>query len=70
MIRHNAKNPEDPQPVFTCKTSKENLKGYSMHIYGPSAVVYSPDKPMACGAKVWIQTTSEVEIFENVEDTM
>jgi hypothetical protein len=63
-IRHNAKNPEETLPVFTCKTSKANLKGYAVHIYGPSAVVYQPEDPLACGAKVWIQTTSEVEIFE------
>lgn len=64
-IRHNAKNPpEEALPVFTCKTSKANIKGYAVHIYGPSAVVYQPEDPLACGAKVWIQTTSEVEIFE------
>jgi len=24
--------------------------------------VYSPDKPLSCGAKVWIETEAEVEI--------
>jgi len=63
MIRHNAKSPDDAQPVFTCKTSKGNTKGYAVHVYGPSAVVYSPDDPLACGAKVWIQTTAEVDVL-------
>ena len=62
-IRHNAKFPDESQPVFTCKTSKENIKGYAVHVYGPSVVVYSPDNPLACGAKVWIQTTAEVDVL-------
>jgi hypothetical protein len=24
--------------------------------------VYNPDKPLSCGARVWIETQSEVEI--------
>jgi len=29
---------------------------------GPAKVIYSPDKPLSCGAKVWIETESEVKI--------
>jgi hypothetical protein len=25
-------------------------------------VVYSPDKPLSCGAKVWIETYNEIEV--------
>jgi hypothetical protein len=25
-------------------------------------VIYNPDKPLSCGAKVWVETTSEVVI--------
>lgn len=60
-IRHNAKN-EDKLPVFTVKTSKANHKGYRVKINGDSEVVYQPDSPLACGAKVWIETLSEVEV--------
>jgi hypothetical protein len=35
-----------------------------VRIKGPSRVVYSPDKPLSCGAHVWIETESEVEILE------
>jgi len=31
-------------------------------IHGPSRVVYSPDKPLSCGAKVWVETESLVEV--------
>jgi hypothetical protein len=30
-------------------------------IAGPCKVVYSPDKPLSCGARVWIETEGEVE---------
>ena len=61
-IRHNAKHPEDPRPVLTVKSSRGNKKGNSVEIHGPSEVVYSPDKPLNCGAKVWISTKSAVTI--------
>ena len=55
------------EPVITVKTSKSNTYGHQVKILGPSKVIYSPDKPLSCGAKVWIETESEVEIF-NVLD--
>ena len=27
-------------------------------------IVYSPDKPLSCGAKVWIETTNEIKIVK------
>ena len=60
-IRHNNKN-EDKKPVITVKTSKSNTYGNKVKINGPSEVIYSPDKPLSCGAKVWIETKSEVGI--------
>jgi hypothetical protein len=27
---------------------------------GPCTIKYSPDKPLSCGAKVWIETEAEV----------
>ena len=50
------------EPVITVKTSKSNTYGHQVNILGPSKVIYSPDKPLSCGAKVWIETESEVEI--------
>lgn len=60
-IRHNRKVDSDERiPVFTVKTSKSNLYADGVNIKGPSKVIYSPDKPLSCGAKVWIETESEV----------
>ena len=47
-------------PVLTVKTYKSNQYARSVRINGPSDVIYSPDKPLSCGARVWIETKSEV----------
>jgi len=60
-IRANAKD-GSALPVITCKTSKGNIKGSTCTIHGDSEIVYSADKPLSCGAKVWIQTTAPVTI--------
>ena len=59
-IRANAKGAD--LPVLTVKTYKENRKCNRVVVHGPSVVVYSPDKPLSCGAKVWIETEAEVEV--------
>ena len=62
-IRSNKKHNLD-EPVITVKTSKSNDYAHSVEIKGPSKIVYSPDKPLSCGAKVWIETESEVVLNE------
>ena len=47
-------------PVITVKTYKSNEYAHEVEILGPCKVVYSPDKPLSCGARVWIETTEEV----------
>ena len=58
-IRSNMKHGTN-DPVITVKTSKSNTYTHEVKINGPSKVIYSPDKPLSCGAKVWIETESEV----------
>ena len=61
-IRSNAKHGTD-DPVITVKTYKSNEYGSNVEIEGPSKVIYSPNKPLGCGAKVWIETDSDVKII-------
>lgn len=62
-IRKNIKAEDDDRvPVLTVKTYKTNRYGNNVVIHGPSRVVYSPDKPLSCGARVWIETDCEVEV--------
>ena len=51
------------EPVITVKTYKDNFYGSTVAIEGASTVVYSPDKPLSCGAKVWIETDSKVRVY-------
>ena len=67
-IKHNAKNKEK-KPVISVKTYKSNIYTNEVVIDGPCKVVYSPDKPLSCGAKVWIETESHVYCEEEFEPT-
>ncbi len=64
-IKANAKG--ENLPVITCKTYKSNQYSNEAVIYGrdgkeAARIIYSPDKPLSCGAKVWIETNCKVEI--------
>jgi hypothetical protein len=62
-IRHNAKVPAgERKPVLTVKTYKSNTYANKVTVLGPSELIYSPDKPLPCGAKVWIETQSPLVI--------
>jgi hypothetical protein len=61
VIKANTKNGTN-DPVLTVKTYKQNTYAHEVQINGPSKVVYSLDNPLSCGARVWIETNSEVVI--------
>jgi len=63
VIRKNLKE-GTADPVLTVKTYKDNVYAHRVKINGSSEVVYSPNKPLSCGARVWIETEGEVEILE------
>ena len=67
VIKANAKSGER-DPVLTVKTYKDNTYAHEVEIKGPCKVIYSPDKPLSCGAKVWIETQSEVVPIVRNED--
>lgn len=65
------------KPVLTVKTYKDNIYGHQAVIYDKDGnevarVIYSPDKPLSCGAHVWITTENRVEVITepvvNAED--
>ena len=60
-IRRNIRA-ENPEPVLTVKTYKSNQYAHEVEILGPSRIVYRPQKPLSCGARVWIETESEVRL--------
>ena len=60
-IKSNKKHNKN-DPVITVKTSKSNTYGHEVIIQGLSKVIYRPNKPLSCGAKVWIETEADVEV--------
>lgn len=68
-IRANSKGGD--LPVITVKDYKVNRKtNMAELVYGDEVVarvVYSPDKPLSCGAKVWIETELEVRVADGKE---
>ena len=67
-IRSNTKNSEN-EPVLSCKTYKSNDYVHEAEIISNgkvvAKVVYRPDKPLSCGARVWIETEEEVRLIKN-----
>lgn len=61
IIKSNAKTGQR-DPVITVKTYKDNTYGREVYVDSPCKIVYSPDKPLPCGAKVWIETEGEVRV--------
>ena len=62
-IRANAKGAD--LPVITVKDYRQNRRANRAEIIGPdgsvvAVIVYSPDKPLSCGARVWVETDLEV----------
>ena len=63
---HNDKN----EPVLTCKTYKSNENAHQAIIYDKDdnevcRIVYSKDKPLSCGARVWVETNNRVELIKD-----
>lgn len=50
-------------PVLTVKQGRTNRYAHEVQINGPSSVVYSPDKPLSCGARVWISVPAGVDVM-------
>lgn len=65
-IKHNLKNPGNRKPVMTCRTYNEYTVADTVIVRDPvtkkelGRFVYSPDKPLSCGARVWFETRNEV----------
>lgn len=60
-IRANVKN-RTCEPVLTVKSGRSNNYAHEVKIEGPCVVKYSPDRPLSCGARVWIETENDVII--------
>ena len=64
-IKYNNKSTGNIKPVITAKDYTQNRKGNHVEILDSNGevvarVIYSPYKPLDCGAKCWIETFNNV----------
>jgi hypothetical protein len=67
VIRGNHKSGRR-EPPLSAKTYKDNTYGHEVVIYGQDGleaarVLYRPDNPLSCGARVWIESEGKVEVL-------
>ena len=66
-IVQNKKNGTN-EPTITCKTYKSNTYAHEIVILDKdnnevARIIHRPDKPLSCGAKVWIETSNQIKII-------
>jgi len=59
VIMSNLKHGTDNPPI-TIQTSKGSIKCREIDILGDSKFIYRPEKPLNCGARLWIETKAEL----------
>ena len=69
-IRSNTKNKTDI-PVLTIKTYKDNTYAHEAILRSKSGdvlgrVIYSPHKPLSCGARVWVEIDTDIVDIEPI----
>jgi hypothetical protein len=61
IIQYNAKHGTN-LPVCRIQDGSMTRYGMAVDILGPSRMVYDPENPLKCGAKLWIETDADIEI--------
>ena len=61
IIQYNGKHGTD-LPVCRVQVGKKITYGRTVDILGPSKMIYNNDKPLSCGAKLWIETDADIVI--------
>lgn len=62
-IKCNTKNSKK-KPVFTIKQAGKTYYAREVEINGPCKLVYRPENPLSCGARVWLETNSEIIMID------
>jgi hypothetical protein len=63
VIRRNRREDEH-EPPLRVKMSDRNIPGSEIEIEGPARIVYSPERPLSCGARVWIETRAPLRVLD------
>ena len=64
-IRQNIKrDAADREPPIIVRDGRKRTYGFEVEVTGPCRIVYSPDEPLDCGARLWIETDDEVKVVK------
>lgn len=66
---HIAANTKDGRrrPIYTIKSKGQGTRyARQVDIDGPSRLIYSPDKPLSCGARAWIETDAGLTLTDEM----
>lgn len=61
-IKWNITHPGQEKPVISVQSRGRVCYANKVWVKGESTVCYSPEKPLKCGASVWIETYADVII--------
>jgi hypothetical protein len=60
-IRSNQKHGRSEPAIAVRRTRSASPEYYhEVEILGPSKLVYRPERPLSCGARLWVETDAEV----------
>ena len=62
IIQSNSKH-GTKTPVVRIQEGNKQRYCMEVNIKGPSRLVYRPDQPLSCGAKLWIETESDIDEY-------
>jgi hypothetical protein len=65
IIRANQRDGDKAAPI-SVKTYMSNVRGHRACIDGPSQLVYSPERPLSCGARLWVETEARVVVYDEL----
>lgn len=64
VVRRNKTRGENAPPLRIIRKGKSE-PAFEVELIGKARVVYSPDKPLKCGARVWIEAEDAIAIINN-----
>ena len=68
ILAKNKKTQEEEPPIGIEESRKKKRYAHVVYINGPSIVKYSEEKPLHCGARVWIETEAPLITIPEEEE--
>jgi hypothetical protein len=62
VVAANQKSGERKPPITILRSKGQRSYALDVELHGNVRVVYSPDKPLSCGARVWIECDDAIAI--------